>query len=70
MAYTAVWWRIPGEVLTEQYISMVRIIRNFYRNNNSRKLIACFFFCSSIFCPESLHSYLVRFCFGKSGEGL
>ena len=26
MAYTAVRWRIPEEVLTEQYISLVRII--------------------------------------------
>ena len=25
MAYTAVCWRIPGEVLTGQYISMVRV---------------------------------------------
>ena len=26
MAYTAVWWRIPEEDLTGQYISMVSII--------------------------------------------
>ena len=25
MVYTAVWWRTPGEVLTGQYISMVRV---------------------------------------------
>ena len=26
MAYTAVWWRTPGEALTGQYISMVRVL--------------------------------------------
>ena len=26
MAYTAVWWRTPGDILTGQYISMVRIV--------------------------------------------
>jgi len=37
MAYTAVWWRIPGEVLTEQYISMVRVLQLDKHNNTTTK---------------------------------
>ena len=29
MAYTAVWWRIPGEVLTESNMCMVRLANHF-----------------------------------------
>ena len=39
MVYTAVWWRIPGEVLTEQYISMVRIITHNYCNKFNMTLV-------------------------------
>ena len=38
MAYTAVRWRIPGEVLTEQYISMVRIITHNFHINHANYL--------------------------------
>ena len=44
MAYTAVWWKTPGEVLTESNMCMVRsLLRSFWVPNLS------VFICGKIF---------------------
>ena len=49
MAYTAVWWRIPEEVLTELNISMVSI---YFASDNKLCKFAPYLLISSL---DSLH---------------